>query len=398
MRRKVMKVLSRNRKDTQHILHKNIGVPALLLLLLTMSLCSALSSQLLKGKRVLITGSGRGIGQAIALICHKEGANVIITSRTESELQETIDLASNQITDEEKNIRLKQSSMAATLLSRRGGKSKTMSTGKSTSVGARRTGSATKARMKPSSISQLADAVKTGSSTTCSSDDESCTNRMLYYLCDVTNESDVDSMIHQILDEEGDIDILINNAGGGQSNKGPVGTLESRDLENIFKLNVLGPQLLTSAICKHSWNKESPNQKVILNISSKAGKVGLQNYSFYVASKFALEGLTSTWSKELLSKNVRVHSISPGMVDTKSFPKPPGKKGVREASSIKDSLLFILTGKIMHEKIIDVVDDMMKYTGHYLHVDEYDTVICEKGIKDAYLAFKQIDEVPFSLE
>lgn len=428
-----------------------------LLVFLTMSFCSSAlssSSQLLKGKRVLVTGGGRGIGRAIALICHDEGANVVITSRTKSELEETIHLATTttvttttagdaneyEYDDEEKKLRLKQSTMATSLLSRRGsGKGKTASPGKVTSVGERRTGSASKARMRPSSITQLADAVKTGSSTVKKSssssisgyDEESCAtnNRMVYYRCDVTNESEVNSMVQQIIKEEGEIDILINNAGGAQSNKGPVGSsaLNNQDLENLLKLNVIGPQLVTSAICKHSWTIKSNevketlpsssslldtrHQKVILNISSKAGKVGLQNYSFYVASKFALEGLTSSWSKELISKNIRVHSISPGMVNTKSFPKPLGKKGVRDAFSIKDCLLFALTGKIMNEDnsatatttdttsnpLSFEVDDMMKYTGHYIHVDEYDQVIREKGVNEAYLAWKSIDEVTFRL-
>jgi len=235
----------------------------------------------------------------------------------------------------------------------------------------------------------------------------------------------------------GGIDILINNAGGSAP-KGPVGTLEGQGLMDILKLNVLGPQLVTSAFCKQQlWtrtttmgsteeedgsnnNKNNSQQKVVLNISSKAGKVGLQNYSFYVASKFALEGLTSSWSKELVSSNTRVHSISPGMVDTKSFPKPDGKAGVRTASSIRDCLLFCLTGNIVVSSLNDerddddddddddetkkysskgnvkqIVENMMDYTGHYIHVDEYDQVVREKGVGEAHLAWKPIDEGQF---
>jgi NAD(P)-dependent dehydrogenase (short-subunit alcohol dehydrogenase family) len=399
----------------------------LLPLLLTMSLCcSGLSSQLLKGKKVLVTGGGRGIGRAIALICHNEGADVVVTSRTQSELEETVRLAnessSTNETDEgtEKERRLKQSAMAATLLSqRRGRSSTTRAVGKATSAGARRTGTATKARMGRSSVSQLVDAVKTGSSSMASidggedSDSGSCdSNRMTYHVCDVTDEAQVESMIQDVLGEDdGDIDILINNAGGAQSPKGPVGTLVNQDLEKLLKLNVVGPQLVTSAVCKHSpaWGTEADEstpleQKVVLNVSSKAGKVGLQNYSFYVATKFALEGLTSSWSKELASRNIRVHSISPGMVNTQSFPKPAGKKGVREAASIKACLLLALTGSVVvededGEKVQEtvVVEDMMEYTGHYIHVDEYDRVVNEKGIEKAHLAWKAIDEHPFTL-
>ena len=410
-----------------------------LVLLLTMTLCcSALSSQLLKGKKVLVTGGGRGIGRAIALICHDEGANVIVTSRTQSELEETVRLAhgsedggSSGDDDEEKQRRLKQSAMAAALLARRGVRSTSRVSGKATSVGARRTGTASKARMDRSSVSQLVNAVKTGSSSLANSDNgsddddddddddsNSCdSNRMTYQVCDVTSESQVISMIREIVGgndgEGGDIDILINNAGGAQSPKGPVGTLENQDLEKLLKLNVVAPQLVTSAICKHasSWNSESAEdtaepseQKVILNISSKAGKVGLANYSFYVATKFALEGLTSSWAKELASRNIRVHSLSPGMFNTQSFPKPPGKKGVREAASIRDCLLLALTGSIAVKDADGetatqnrnvVVKNMMKYTGHYIHVDEYDQVVNEKGVEKAHFAWKAIDEDPF---
>ena len=394
----------------------------LLVLLKTMSslCCSALSSQLLRGKKVLVTGGGRGIGRAIALICHEEGADVIVTSRTQSELEETVRLSYESIQDgenddDEKQKRLKQSAIAATLLSRRGGRSVSRASDKTTSVGARRTGAASKARMGRSSVSQLVDAVKTGSSSMAANGDsdtcDSRTNIMKYHVCDVTDESQVDSMVREIVSgDESDgkgIDILINNAGGAQSPKGPVGTLENQAFEQLLRLNVVGPQLVTSALCKYSpgWkpgeaedleSDPSPSkQKVVLNISSKAGKVGLQNYSFYVATKFALEGLTSSWAKELADRNIRVHSISPGMVNTQSFPKPAGKKGVREASSIKDCLLLALTGSLSDST--SIVENMMDYTGHYIHVDEYDKVVNEKGVENGHLAWKAIDEDPFQV-
>ena len=119
----------------------------------------------------------------------------------------------------------------------------------------------------------------------------------------------------------------------------------------------------------------------IINISSKAGKVGLPSMGPYVASKFALEGLTSTLAAEASSASdggIRVNSISPGMVDTRSFPKAPGRPGVRTAESIKDALLFLLGSDA---------------SGSYLHVDEYDEAVAA-GTPE--MALKSINESPFT--
>lgn len=57
----------------------------------------ASSSLRLAGQRILVTGAGRGIGRAIALICNREGAKVAICSRTSSELEETVSLAKQNV-------------------------------------------------------------------------------------------------------------------------------------------------------------------------------------------------------------------------------------------------------------------------------------------------------------
>ena len=255
------------------------------------------SKMLLEGKRVLVTGGGRGIGRAIALICSKQGAQVAITSRTRLELEETSKLSKSKITN--------------------------------------------------------------------------------LFEADVTNPHQVDSMVQDLTKSWGGLDILINNAGAAQRPKGSVDTLDSQDLQNLLQVNVIAPQIVTSAVLKHAMPKDGR----ILNISSKAGKVGLSSMSFYVASKFALEGLTSSWSKELYDRNIIVNSISPGMIDTQSFPKPPDKPGVRTAQSIEDCLLLVLTTD-------------KEYTGHYIHVDELD-MVREAGLPDTD-ALKPIDEPSFS--
>jgi NAD(P)-dependent dehydrogenase (short-subunit alcohol dehydrogenase family) len=299
------------------------------LFLLTVSIASsitcfsdaAMSSSSLRrlaGKRILVTGAGRGIGRAIALICSTEGANVAISSRTLSELEETIALATSS----------------------------------------RSTGAC------------LSEA---------SSEEENNNNNvsaMDPYVVDVTNKEQVESMVQDIVQKWGGIDILVNNAGRGQTNKGTCETLDADELRSLLDLNVVGVQIVTSAVLQQTMLPAKAGK--IINISSKAGKVGLPQLSFYVASKFALEGLTASLAEELKDKNIQVNSISPGMVDTISFPKPKGRKGVRSAESVKDGLMALLDSQV---------------TGHYLHVDELD-LVRERGFGDS-AAMKPINEPTF---
>jgi NAD(P)-dependent dehydrogenase (short-subunit alcohol dehydrogenase family) len=292
------------------------------------------SSLALSGKRVLVTGAGRGIGRAIAVICSQEGAKVAITSRTKSELEETASLV--------------EQAAAVTCLD------------------------------GPSNSSTT---TTTAASTSSSSNSSSSSNVVSIHVADVTNPQQVESMVQAVVDQWGGVDILINNAGGQKGGKGTVDTLKSDDLLQVLQLNVVSVQTVTSAVVRlalpHGGGK-------IVNISSRAGKMGLPNMSFYVASKFALEGLTTTWAKELMERNIQVNSLSPGMVDTQSFPKNPNTPGVRTASSVRDGLLALL-------KFDD--SEQGRTTGRYLHVDELDLARA-RGLPD-YVAIKPIDEIPF---
>jgi NAD(P)-dependent dehydrogenase (short-subunit alcohol dehydrogenase family) len=259
---------------------------------------SSMAMSSISGQRVLVTGAGRGIGRAIALICSQEGCKVALSSRTAADLEETVSL---------------------------GGDNK---------------------------------------------------NNMKIFPCDVTNSKEVESMVQSVEQEWGGIDILINNAGGAQAVKGPTETLLDDDLRSLLDLNVVAVHSITRNVLQHGMLS---NGGRIINISSRAGKKGLADMSFYVVSKFALEGYTATLAAELADKNVLVNSLSPGMVDTQSFPKPPGKEGVRTPESVRDGLLTLLESGV---------------TGHYLHVDELDQVRA-KGLADS-VALKPINEATFS--
>ena len=189
----------------------------------------------LANQRVLITGAGRGIGRAIALVCRREGARVAIVARTRSELEETASLAAS-----------------------------------------------------------------------CS--DESGSSMTSVHVADVTNASQVEDAVDSIVREWGGIDILVNNAGGSQTRKAPLWDLSSDDLRGIVDLNVVGVHLVSSAVLRRHMLPAGNGR--IVNISSRAGKVGLQNYSHYCASKFALEGLTAALAEEVKDKGIEVNTVS----------------------------------------------------------------------------------------
>ena len=82
--------------------------------------------------------------------------------------------------------------------------------------------------------------------------------------------------------------------------------------------------------------------------------------------------------QRLLTRHLVCTQLSPGMVNTKSFPKPEGRKGVRSVESVEDSLFAILESGV---------------NGHYIHADELD-VVRAKGLDDR-VALKPIREATF---
>ncbi len=107
----------------------------------------------------------------------------------------------------------------------------------------------------------------------------------------------------------GELDILINNGAYGQP--GAVEDLSRATLEKQFSSNVFGTHELTIKLIKTLLVSENPR---IIQISSVLGLVTLRYRGAYVASKFALEGLTDTLRLELADTKIKVSLIEPGPI------------------------------------------------------------------------------------
>jgi NAD(P)-dependent dehydrogenase (short-subunit alcohol dehydrogenase family) len=126
--------------------------------------------------------------------------------------------------------------------------------------------------------------------------------------CDVSDEAAVARLLEAI----GHVDVLVNNAGIA----GPVGGIELNDPDawaRCFAVNVHGAFHMIAGVVPAM---RSVGAGAIINISTASTVTGLPGRSAYVASKWALEGLTRNCARELGPSNIRVNAIRPGFMDT----------------------------------------------------------------------------------
>lgn len=126
---------------------------------------------------------------------------------------------------------------------------------------------------------------------------------------DVRNEQDVSTLIHTAVGVSGRFDVLVNNAG--YSEWRPIDSITEDFLLDMMKTNLFSSFWtckLASSLMNHGGS--------IINISSLAGKRGSSNNSAYVATKFAMNGLTQSLCKEFGPKGIRVNSLCPVLVPT----------------------------------------------------------------------------------
>jgi 3-oxoacyl-[acyl-carrier protein] reductase len=128
---------------------------------------------------------------------------------------------------------------------------------------------------------------------------------------DVSVEADVKRLFSRISQEEGRLDVLVNNAGTGVFKPFLETTLQ--DLHKVFKVNVEGVFLC----CKEAFNlMKDRGGGCIVNVGSIVSLKGYPNQSVYTASKHALLGLTKVLAEEGKRYNIRVMAICPGGVRT----------------------------------------------------------------------------------
>ncbi len=227
----------------------------------------------LENKIAIVTGAGKGIGKEIALALGAEGAQVILVSRTKTDL----DLVASEI--EEK-----------------GGKALAMPR-------------------------------------------------------DLTDSSQVQSMVDETVEKFGRIDILVNNAGGypkeiydiAQENPIKIWDWKEEQWDQIIKTNLKIPFLCINKVVPVMIKQKKGD---IVNISSRMGRIASQ-MGAYACAKAAIVTLTKTTAIQTLEYGIKVNAISPGILDTpgqRVYNHSVGQDGVAmgNAADVAKAALYLI--------------------------------------------------------
>jgi 3-oxoacyl-[acyl-carrier protein] reductase len=179
--------------------------------------------------------------------------------------------------------------------------------------------------------------------------------------CDVTQPGQVESMMTEIGDKRGGLDILVNNSGIISDRT--IKKMSMEEFESVVRVNLIGTFTVTqkaAAILRNGGR--------IVNLSSVSGQMGLFGQANYSSSKAAIIALNKVSAREFARQNITVNAIAPGFIDvgmskgmseevTANFIKqiPLGRLG--EVNEIVDAALFLAS-------------PMASYiTGHVLNVN-----------------------------
>lgn len=142
--------------------------------------------------------------------------------------------------------------------------------------------------------------------------------RVFSTVADVTNHSDVESLVEKTEAALGSITILVNNAGIGLF--GPAHEKSEQDWDRVLNTNLKSVFLVSRAVAPGMIARKSGD---IINISSLAGVNAFAGGGLYCASKWGVQGLSACMAEDLRGHGIRVSVICPGSVATEFSGRGP---------------------------------------------------------------------------
>lgn len=185
---------------------------------------------------------------------------------------------------------------------------------------------------------------------------------------DVTSKADMLGVAEAIQAAHGGLDILFANAGGGHATA--LEHLTEQQIDSELAINVKGVVLTVQS----TLGVLRDGASVVLNASITAD-MGLPGFAVYAATKAAVRSLARSWTTDLKGRDIRVNTISPGVVPTEGYGDeqkmseqdvanyvervskeiPAGRVGT--AQDIGDALVFLASGASSYIRGVDLVVD-----------------------------------------
>ncbi len=146
------------------------------------------------------------------------------------------------------------------------------------------------------------------------------------YVCDVTNETQVNAFIKRVENEAGVIDILVNNAG--IIKRIPMCEMSAEEFRAVIDVNLNGAFIVSKAVIPGMIKK---GHGKIINMCSMLSELGRETVSAYAAAKGGLKMLTRNICSEYGSANIQCNGIGPGYIATPQTaplrePQPDGSR------------------------------------------------------------------------
>lgn len=158
---------------------------------------------------------------------------------------------------------------------------------------------------------------------------------------DVRDREQIDSIVAQVMDRFGSIDILVNNSGLAVPET--VEQITEAGWDKVLETNLRGVMQLVRAVLPHMTANDFGD---IINVSSQAGKHGYADVPSYCASKFGLLGYAAALRDHVrkTGANIRVFNFCPGLVDVENVTAgAEAKAGFIHVSNLAKTLLYVLS-------------------------------------------------------
>ena len=185
----------------------------------------------------------------------------------------------------------------------------------------------------------------------------------LVVLADISQSTEVTSLVDNTIEKYGKVDILVNNAGITRDQL--IMRMSDDEWDMVLGINLKGVFLCSKAVLrpmmKQRWGR-------IISISSIVGLIGNAGQANYASAKAGIIGLTKTIAKEVASRGITANAIAPGFIDTVMTKQLPEER--RQELMNQVPLGFLGTPRDVAEVVAFLASEEARYiTGQVVTVD-----------------------------